>query len=180
VFERLALAFYAVFAASSLIWVQLAQRDSVFWVVGPPNLRELVGSIVAGLGFGLAVVVWTRWSLRRVEWARTLGDWFASVLGPISWKQAFLLAAASSLGEEMLFRGAMQPTFGLGITTVLFALMHWPPRRELVTWTISAGVIGLAFGAATLYTGNIFAAIVAHFVINFMNLKAVTTPADEV
>lgn len=36
----------------------------------------------------------------------------------------FLLALASGIGEELLFRGALQPVFGLLPTTLLFTLPH--------------------------------------------------------
>ncbi|MGH2536709.1 MAG: lysostaphin resistance A-like protein [Candidatus Promineifilaceae bacterium] len=35
-----------------------------------------------------------------------------------------LLAVAAGVGEEILFRGALQPRFGLALTSVLFALVH--------------------------------------------------------
>lgn len=36
----------------------------------------------------------------------------------------FLLAAASGLGEELLFRGALQPVFGILPTSLIFAVSH--------------------------------------------------------
>ena len=37
---------------------------------------------------------------------------------------AFLLAFSAGIGEETLFRGAVQPVFGIALTSVLFASMH--------------------------------------------------------
>ncbi|MBV9455475.1 MAG: CPBP family intramembrane metalloprotease [Rubrobacter sp.] len=37
---------------------------------------------------------------------------------------ALLLALSAGLGEETLFRGALQPVFGIALTSILFASMH--------------------------------------------------------
>lgn len=171
--ERAAVVFYAAFAAVALVWVYLAERPSVFWLHRAPTLPELATSVAAAALFAAAVVLWSRWTVRRLKWAQDLDDWFAELLGPLSWSKACLLALLSGFAEEMLFRGAMQPTIGLGPATLLFALVHWPPRPALLPWTLSAGLLGLVFGLVTDYTGNIAFAVVAHFSINLFNLKAV-------
>jgi hypothetical protein len=39
-------------------------------------------------------------------------------------------------------------------------------------WTLFAGLLGLAFAQGTLVTGDLTAAIVAHFTVNYFNLLA--------
>ena len=89
--------------------------------------------------------------------------------------EVLALAVLSSVGEELFFRGAMQPTAGLWLTTTLFGLMHLPHRREFWPWTVSALVMGLIFGVLTEQTANLAGAIIAHFVINFLNLGHAVT-----
>ena len=84
------------------------------------------------------------------------------------------LAAASALGEEILFRGAMLDAWGLWVSSLVFALLHIPPKRSLWPWTVSALLLGLGFGVVTLATGNLGAAVAAHFVINLQNLRYIT------
>ena len=67
-------------------------------------------------------------SLPAVEDA---GRHFARILGPLTWREALLLAAFSSIGEELLFRGALWPHLDLIGTSFLFALVHILPKRAL-------------------------------------------------
>jgi membrane protease YdiL (CAAX protease family) len=52
--------------------------------------------------------------------------------------------------------------------------LHIPPKRSLWPWTASSFAIGVAFAALTVWTGNLGAAVAAHFVINLQNLIYVT------
>jgi membrane protease YdiL (CAAX protease family) len=67
----------------------------LLWAVLNPDQTELLDSINSLL-------------LQNVD---TIWDWL-------------ILALAAGVGEELLFRGALQPVFGLGLTSVLFALIH--------------------------------------------------------
>lgn len=78
----------------------------------------------------------------------------------------FLLAAVSSVAEEVFFRGALMPLIGVWGQALLFGLMH-PATRRGWAYTAFTFVAGLAFGYATLLTGTLWPAILAHFAINF-------------
>jgi membrane protease YdiL (CAAX protease family) len=78
---------------------------------------------------------------------------------------------ASSIGEETLFRGALQPWLGVWLQAIVFALLHVGPGKRFVPWTLSAFVLGIAFGWLAVWTENLGAPIAAHFTINFMNLR---------
>ena len=169
---KTAATFYAGMAAVAMIWCAIAGRP-VFWVGEPPSFASVMGWAVVGVILGLLIVALSHFFLDRFSWAQSLSDWFSSVLGPVSWKDALVLALLSGFGEEMLFRGALQPTLGLLPATIIFGLMHWPPRKELRPWTVVTTILGLFFGIATELSGHLTAAIVAHFVINFINLTAI-------
>jgi membrane protease YdiL (CAAX protease family) len=174
---RLAVLLYGLFAALALGWGWYAGRP---WVVLDPALaswpRTALG-LGGGVGLGLAMVASSRLAAARFRWARDLLRWFASVLGPMPRGEVLALALLSSVGEEMLFRGAMQPSLGLWITSLVFALLHIPPRRKYWPWTLTAGVMGLCFGLLTLHSGSIAGAVVAHFIINYLNLLHVARAA---
>ena len=91
--------------------------------------------------------------------ARALGE----SLGRISVPDALLLAVASGLGEELFFRGALQPRVGLILATVLFGAVHFVPRRELLPWTGFAMVAGLVLGVLFEWTGSVVAPVVASY-----------------
>src|SRR5690606_29754865 len=81
-----------------------------------------------------------------------------------------ILALASSIGEELLFRGALQPLMGVWLQAALFALLHIGPRGRFLPWTFSAFALGVAFGYMFEWTGDLGGPIVAHFIINYLNL----------
>ncbi len=88
---------------------------------------------------------------------------------------AFLLAALSSLAEEVFFRAALLPLIGIWGQALLFGLMHPAPRKAWV-YTFYTFVAGLVFGYATLLTGSLIPSIVAHFVINLQGFLELRKP----
>lgn len=166
---RTAALFYAAMTVGAFVWAGLAGRLP-FWVGEPPNLESLVRWGAAGVLFGLCVVIISH-LVMRFGFAQRMAHTFAAVLGPLSWGQAFLLALLSGIAEELLFRGAMQPTLGLGLTCLVFMLVHWPMTPALIPWTISAGLLGLGLGWGFEASGHVLGPVMAHFTINFVNLK---------
>ena len=100
-------------------------------------------------------------------------DWLHAMvsylLPPALW--ALLLAMASGIGEEALFRGALQPVAGLLLASLLFGLVHFAPRRGLWPWSLFALAGGLGLGALFDATGNLVAPVVAHATLNAVNLR---------
>lgn len=154
------------------LWHAIAQGHNDVWGVAGPK-TWLVAGPALGLLLGLAVVGIFRRLESRSAWVGELQREFADLLGPMEDREVLFLAIASAVGEEVLFRGAMLDAWGLGITTLAFGLLHIPRRRGLWPWTASALVLGGVLGGITLATGNLGAAIVAHFVINYLNLRRI-------
>jgi membrane protease YdiL (CAAX protease family) len=127
---------------------------------GSPEPWQLGAGPLVGVGLGLVVVGGTRVSTKRFQWARDLHTSFRDLLGPLTGREIVILALASSIGEELLFRGALLPWVGVWIQAAVFAALHIGPGRRFLPWTTSALALGIAFGF-----------IAAHFVINFLNLK---------
>jgi uncharacterized protein len=126
---------------------------------------------LVGLAFGLAMVFLSRLAVHSMEWARVLHREFHAVVHELSSKEIFLLAASSSVGEELFFRGAMLPALGLWLSSGLFALMHLRAQPRFLPWTAMSFIMGLAMGLMYMKTGNLGAPIVAHFTINLLNLN---------
>ena len=80
---------------------------------------------------------------------------------------AFLAAASAAVGEELLFRGALQPIFGIIPTTLLFALLH--SQYSFTTSSLAIIFVGGAF-AYLKEKQSTTAAIIAHFAYNFFLL----------
>ena len=138
---------------------------------GSPEMWQLGVGPLVGLALGLGVVGLTRIATRHFQWARDLHASFRDLLGPLTTREIVILALASSVGEELLFRGALLPWFGVWIQAAIFAALHIGPGRRFLPWTASALVLGVAFGWIAQWTGNLGGPIAAHFTINFLNLK---------
>lgn len=131
-------------------------------------------SPLIGLALGLGVVGLSRLATQRYEWARNLHRNFRELVGELSSREILVLALASSIGEELLFRGALQPALGLWVQAAIFALLHIGPSRQFLPWTLWAFAMGLVFGLLFEWTGNLGGPIVAHFAINFLNLHYIS------
>jgi membrane protease YdiL (CAAX protease family) len=138
---------------------------------GAPALWQLGAGPVIGVALGLAVVGLTRLATRHFQWARDLHASFRDLLGPLTTREIVILALASSIGEELLFRGALMPWIGVWLQASVFAVLHIGPGRRFLPWTLSAFVLGVAFGMIASWTGNLGGPIAAHFTINFLNLR---------
>lgn len=88
---------------------------------------------------------------------------------------ALLVATTAAIGEELLFRGALQPVFGNILVSIVFALLH---TQNL----LSLGVIFLFMVSYVLGwlrdRHSTTAAIIAHFLYNFIQLALATLAAQ--
>jgi len=86
-----------------------------------------------------------------------IGPLFQSPWGIIS------IGLAAGIGEETLFRGAMQPRFGLVFTALLFALVH--SNYGITLSTLVVFLLGMMLGWLRLRY-NTSTAMIAHAVYN--------------
>jgi hypothetical protein len=172
---KVVVSFYLALALVGFLWHAIDQENNdIYRSHEGIELVTLLWTPVLGLGLGLAVVMAFRLLEQRAAWLPALHREFRAILGRPAMREIVLLAAASSIGEELFFRGAMLDAWGPLVSSVVFALLHVPPKRELWPWTLSAGLLGLLLAALTLWVGNLGPAIVAHFVINLINFTYIT------
>lgn len=162
-----------LYGAMALLGLLIAagRGDPDVYHFGATPRWPLLAGPLAGVAFGLAVVGLTRLATRHWQWARDLHTSFHDLLGPLTGREILILALASAIGEEVLFRGALLPWFGPWLQAVVFALLHVGPGKRFLPWTVSALAMGAAFGWLTVWTTNLGAPIAAHFLINFLNLR---------
>jgi len=166
----LVLALYFGLAAAGLCWSTLRGHPNVWRIEGRADPQVVIGTL-AGLMIGLGIVFASRLSLTRFEWARGLHRDLRHLLGPLPDAEIVVLSVASSLGEEIFFRGALMPVVGLVASSAVFALLHIGPKLRYLPWTVSSFVAGLMFGQLFLWSGDLTGAVVAHFTVNFLNLR---------
>jgi hypothetical protein len=174
----LVIGLYGAMALVALV-IAAGRGDPDLYRLGPQIPWLLVAGPLIGGAVGLAVVWLTRTATRRFRWARDLHASFRDLLGPLTPREILILALASSIGEEMLFRGALLPWIGVPWQAIVFALLHVGPGKRFLPWTASALVLGVAFGELALHTRNLGGPIAAHFVINFLNLRYIVAAPPE-
>lgn len=79
---------------------------------------------------------------------------------------AIALGLSAGIGEELLFRGAIQPRLGLLLTTLLFTIGHL--QYGLTVATLQVFVIGLVLGFMRKRTGSVVLCIVTHAAYNMV------------
>lgn len=98
---------------------------------GPISARQLgivVLFVAAALGVSLAADA--LFAALQPDLYRTVGDLSQSLFDPRGLSPlpavlfSLLIGLGAALGEETLFRGAVQPVLGITVTSVLFASMH--------------------------------------------------------
>ncbi|MCI0713269.1 MAG: CPBP family intramembrane metalloprotease [Chloroflexi bacterium] len=137
-------------------------------------LPPLLESLLAGAGMGVVMFMAAGfiafiWSLlvspETFEAQTEATEAIAESIN--SWGIVFAVAFAAAIGEEIAFRGALQPVFGLWATALLFTAVHI--QYTLTPATLIIFVVALALGWLR-EAFNLWAAISAHFVYNFIQL----------
>jgi len=77
----------------------------------------------------------------------------------------FLLAVSTGIGEELFFRGALQPIFGIFWTSLFFILLH--TQYTLTFASLVIFLVSVGFGILARRFSTV-AAMSAHVIYNFM------------
>lgn len=151
-------------------WRDTAQRLGLVW----PSWRDLVVAGVAVIAlFAMQIAVVLVWravdpaGFAQLESANNLlfGQFSPNLAA------AFTIGFTAAVGEELVFRGALQPPFGLLLTAVLFTLVHsqygFSPASLLIL------LIALVLGVLR-DRRNLTVCILAHFGYNFLSVMLPT------
>lgn len=124
-----------------------------------PTARTVGAGAAAGAALWLAMplLFWTP-AMRRVR---------DTMLVPLSrslrTRDIAVIAILSGASEEFFFRGVLLPEIGLGLSSVLFGLLH-AVNWIYVAW---AAITGAGLGLLATHGGSLVAPVVAHATFNF-------------
>jgi membrane protease YdiL (CAAX protease family) len=171
-FVAVGLVFYGALAVAGIVWRLGFYGEPILYADPESAARGLRPLRDAGVGLAVALgIIWlSDWTTRHTAWGGSLARSMAGALGRLSVPDALLLALASGISEEVFFRGALQPRVGWVLASLLFGCVHFVPRREFLPWTGFAIAAGFLFGGLFAWTGNLVAPVVAHVVVNGVNL----------
>jgi len=136
------------------IWPALHPADLFTWITVVAGLSGLVA------GKAIALLI-THWRPLHVV-VKRLADLIA--WEDFRGRDYFLIALLAALGEEILFRGALQPLIGLIPATAIFGLLHATSRAHVILATL----LGLGLGWLYEWSGSLWPPIFAHLGIDLV------------
>lgn len=140
-----------------------------------PVAADLPWALGASAALMLVAAAFTSDGARRVPWLERIHGRVGELLGPALAAESVgslaLVSLAAGLGEELLFRGALQPLWGLPVSAVVFGLAH----------ALTPAYFGLALGMGLLLgwlaaaTGGLFVPVVVHATYDLVALLRLRT-----
>jgi membrane protease YdiL (CAAX protease family) len=171
---QVALVVYGLLAMAALGWGLLRGNLDLYHHPDPwlrlPFPYGTALSLALGLAVALMVIAGTRALVRRTRWARALHVEFRGLLGPLSAGEIAIFALTSGIAEELFFRGALQPSVGVVVSSFVFGALHIGPGKRFLPWTAWATAMGFVFATLYALTGEILAPLIAHVAINYENM----------
>jgi uncharacterized protein len=176
--ERLRILFLAVAVEGGFIVLALVIG---WWTRTPPLLRfrwsaaGCAEGILATLPLLAGLYVVIRWPVGPLARIKHFSE---RILRPMLRSCTVIdllgIAVLAGLGEEMLFRGAVQGSLqhrmdlwlAVLLSSVFFGLMH----AVTPTYAVLAALIGVYFGLVWYYTDNLLVVSIAHALYDFLAL----------
>ena len=164
-FVRLAALFYGLLTLAAATFGAFRGRN--VFALGDRPLADLALGLAVACGTVALGVALYRLAAALREISKELGP---RVVDGTKRGDLVLVSVFSGVGEEALFRGALQPEIGLVAASLLFGLAHVGPDRRYLVWTLWAVGAGFLFGALYEWAGGLLAPTVAHAAHNAATL----------
>ena len=152
------------------------------WLLGHPPLERFVWSLEDALWGAaatvplfvmfLAILNWPIGPLARIK--KFCEEDVVSLFQESSWSELALISLSAGVGEEMLFRGALQAACaqwlgtagGLVVASLVFGLMH----AISPTYIVITVFLGMYLGGIWIANGNLLTVMVTHALYDFVAL----------
>ena len=130
--------------------------------------------LTVGIVFGI-ITAKAGWQIIELPKLADTKIFFVNLIKPIKLNsgQIIFISICAGVGEELLFRGAVQPMLGIWITSILFVLLHGylnPFNLPLTLYGVYMVLVIGVMGLMTEYFG-ILAAMIAHTLIDIILLR---------
>lgn len=130
--------------------------------------------VLVGLLFGI-ISAKAGWQIVELPMMAKTKTFFSSLIQPLKLNniQIVFISICAGVGEELFFRGAIQPMLGIWITSILFVLLHGylnPFNLPLTYYGIYMILVIGVMGLMTEHLG-ILTAMIAHTMIDIILLR---------
>ena len=165
-----------VFCILAALIIFVAQDEPLSVLAGPMSAGN---QFLFGLGLSALAAIGSYVSFRLTAKSEATHKTIAAYSRlDLSGLNPVWVSLAAAVGEELLFRAALQPLLGVWITSVVFLLTHTPVyqfrKLDRATLVQAAGVFGasVALGFIYQYVG-LLAAVLVHLAIDVVGLYVV-------
>lgn len=158
-----ALGFAIIYFFGNNAWFEMFQGNYSFLTQVP-----------LGLAYGFATG-FLGWKLIRSKWLNQSLNRYANLIQALELNihEIIFISFCAGFGEEVLFRGAIQPFLGVWITAVVFVAIHGylnPKDWKVSVYGLFMTLIIAGIGYGFLYLG-IWFSIFAHIAIDIILIK---------
>lgn len=127
--------------------------------------------VLRGLLFGAIAVLNLLW-LIHTPLLKSAREFFSNLIGDAGLRVPDMLfvSLAAGIGEEILFRAAIQPFLGIWPTALIFVVMHGyitPKNWRMSIYGVLLIVVSAGLGYLYEHVG-LYASMTAHFIIDFV------------
>lgn len=124
-----------------------------------------------GIGYGTGFALFMA-SLLSFRFFSPVRAYFSLLFAQdtIRWYDIIIIAASAGIGEEILFRGGIQPYLGVWLTSVLFIFVHGYLSLSRLSW-FAMGLVLVVMSAGLGYFAHylgLASAIAAHMVYDWL------------
>lgn len=130
--------------------------------------------VIVGVLFGI-ITAKASWQIVELPLMAKTKIFFTSLIKPLklNMNEIVFISICAGVGEELFFRGAIQPMLGIWMTSILFVLLHGylnPFNLPLTYYGIYMVLVIGVLGLMTEHLG-ILAAMIAHTLIDVILLQ---------
>lgn len=169
--------------ACILCGVNPVAREPWFDILRGDMLLGVLVSVGGGLSVAALTIFLTRALLTRVPGGKALEASFRPSLRGLPARLLLVAAVGAGVGEELFFRGFVDATAGIVVSSVLFGLVHQVRGPGRIPFMISAALFGATLALLYRATGSLAGPLVAHVLVNYLNalhLREDASPAEGV
>lgn len=138
------------------------------------GIKAIWIQIGVGLVFGVASAK-AGWQIVELPKLRKTKMFFSDIIQPLKLNilEILFISVCAGVGEELFFRGVVQPLLGVWATSFLFVLLHGYLNPFNIPLTFYGVFMVLVIGVMGLFTEHlgILTAIAAHVTIDFILLQ---------
>ncbi|MFZ5814865.1 MAG: CPBP family intramembrane glutamic endopeptidase [Bacillota bacterium] len=134
----------------------------------PSAMSVLLGLLTAGASMGLITLLYKSSKTFEQALRRSGTRVGEEALRFAGYPVMLVVVVMAGLGEEVLFRGGLQPVIGLVPAALLFGFSHGGWRREMWAYALAASISGGLFGLVYKVAGDLWVPVIAHALHNIM------------